>query len=180
MVFETRIDLRYSEKSRTYGPSSFLWFFFPLVLLKVVSGRSSGWKYMTPWVWKHKSGSHGSNLEYWEMEHTHGFKGPLFFQRTLYFMFLEMERGRQTCQNDLGFLWMWKWILTYVLSISHSWDTTMPPQKLKRSKTPSFYILWACAYICSRIIRICERDSLIFCRKQNKSYWMGEHCDWLS
>lgn len=48
-------------------------------------------------------------------------KDALFFQRTLYFMFLEMEaRLEQTCQNDLGFLWMWKWILTYVLSISHS------------------------------------------------------------
>lgn len=49
-------------------------------------------------------------------------KDALFFQRTLYFMFLEME-GRleqTTCQNDLGFLWMWKWTLTYVLSISHS------------------------------------------------------------
>lgn len=111
---ETRVDLRCPEQSRTYGPSSFLWYFF-LLLLKVVSRKVIWLKVHDSWVWRHKSGSH---RQFGVLRNgTHP-----WFQRTLYFMFLEME-GRleqTTCQNGLGFLWMWKWSLTYVLSISHS------------------------------------------------------------
>ena len=182
---ETRIDLRYSEQSRTYGPSSFLWFFFSLVLLKVVSRKVIWLKVHDSWVWKHKSGSH---RQFGVLRNgTHP-----WFQRTLYFFkghFIlcswRWRRGLSKpakmildffeCGNEFS----------HMFSQFHTpWDTTMPTTESSRGqKLPLF--IWnfrACLHtFVPRIIPKSDRDSLIiFCRKQNKPYWMGEPCAWLS
>ena len=117
--------------------------FFPTPLKSSVKEVSSGWEYVTPGC-EDINQAPISNLECWETEHTRGFTGHFILCSWRW-------RGRlkQTNnQNDLGFHWMWKRILTYVLSISHSlWDTTMPTTEAQEVKN-SFCLYGIVQYVC--------------------------------
>lgn len=145
---ETRIDLRYPEQSRTYGPSSFLWFFF-LLLLKVVSRKVIWLKVHDSWVWRHKSGSH---RQFGVLRNgTHP-----WFQRMLYFFkghFILCSwrwRGglsKQPAKMILDFFECGN-ELSHMFSQFHTpWDTTMPTTEAQEVKN-SLFLYGILEYVC--------------------------------